>query len=318
MRRRIIVPIDMGGSPSRCIVAPPPGPLPVPETVEAMIGHYATERAPDGAELEVGFYRGGIPTAELLAACGGRPIRVSCNPADLTREDAARLRAAGCEILELEVLSLDPYVLRTCERGYSVGRIKGMLRILAEMGFRTGVHLVPGLPGSDTESALADVRWLAHTGQVDFVRVWPALGFQGATLAEWALDGRWVPLGLPATVVLLAKLLEALDEAKITVARVGLQPGQDIPVPVVAGPTHPNLRGEVEARRFRRRMMEALRENDLGTHAVLRVHPKDLGWAKGTSNINARALRTRLGLTELRIESDPEVTRGTVMVGGKR
>jgi hypothetical protein len=315
MTRRTIVPIDMGGSPSRCVVAPPPVAAPTPDTVAAMIAHYASERAPPGAELEVGFFRGGIPDAAQLEACGGLPVRVSCNPADLSRQAAVRLRSSGCEIIELELLSLDPYVLRCCERGYTVGRVEGMLRHLKRMGFTLGAHLCPGLPGSDAETASSDIRWLAESGFVDFVRVWPALGFQGAVLAEWAQDGRWVPLDIPDAIALLETMMDALDAAGISVARVGLQPGQDIPVEAVAGPVHPNLRGEVETRRFRRRMIAALRDQVLGDEAVLRVHPKDIGWAKGTSNTNARALRTRLGLSAVHIVPDPEVARGTVVVG---
>jgi histone acetyltransferase (RNA polymerase elongator complex component) len=281
-----------------------------------MIDHYASERAPAGSELEVGFFRGGIPDAAQLQACGGLPVRVSCNPADLSRQESQRLRSSGCEIIELEVLSLDPYVLRSCERGYTVGRVEGMIRILAEMGFRIGVHLTPGLPGSDLDSSLADVEKIAAGGAVDFVRVWPALAFQGAGLAGWVQDGRWVPLGLPEAVSLIESMLEALDKASIPVIRVGLQPGQDIPVQAIAGPYHPNLRGEVETRRFRRRMMDALSRSEHGDCAILRVHPKDISWAKGTSNVNARTLRTRLGISEIRIEADPAVARGTVVVGG--
>ena len=315
MTRRIIIPIDMGGSPTRCVVAPPPVASPTPDTVSAMIDHYASERAPAGSELEVGFFRGGIPDDDQLAACGGLPVRVSCNPADLTRQKALRLRSSGCEIIELELLSLDPYVLRCCERTYTVGRVEGMLRHLKRMGFKLGAHLSPGLPGSDADSASSDIRRLAEAGCVDFVRVWPALGFQGAALAEWAQDGRWVPLELPDAVALVERMMDALEAAGIPIIRVGLQPGQDIPVQAVAGPYHPNLRGEVETRRFRRRMIAALRDEVLGEEAVVRVHPKDMGWAKGTSNTNARALRTRLGLSALHIVADPDVARGTVAVG---
>ena len=315
MIRRTIVPIDMGGSPRRCVVAPPATPAPEPETVRAMVAHYGEERAKAGSDLEVAFFRGGIPSDALLQACGGLPIRVSCSPADLTRADATRLKNGGCEVIELEVFSLDPYVLRTCERGYPVGRIRGMLRILSQMGFRVGVDLCPGLPGSDAASALADVAWLAEAGSVSFARVWPALGFEGAELAEWARTGRWVPLGLSAAVALVEDMMEALEAADITVVRVGLQPGQDIPVSAVAGPYHPNLRGEVETRRFQRRMIAALVGVDVDEEAIIRVHPKDISWAKGTSNINARSLRTRLGLSAVHIISDPEVQRGTVAIG---
>jgi len=312
--RPVIVPIDMGGSPSRCIIAPAPTTPPEPATVVAMIDHYRTERLPEGGSLEVAFYRGGIPSDALLEACGGLPVRVSCHPADLGREDATRLKAGGCGTVELEILSFDPYVLRNCRREYTIGRVEGMIRVLQEMGFSIGVHLTPGLPGSDLQTSQMDVARLAEQ-RVDFARLWPALAFEGAALADWVEDGRWMPLSVADAVAVVEVMMEGLEAASIPVARVGLQPGQDIPAQVVAGPYHPNLRGEVETRRFRRRMVQALAKVEAGSSVVVRVHPKDLGWAKGTSNTNARALRTRLGLSAVRIESDPAVDRGTIAVG---
>ncbi len=162
---------------------------------------------------------------------------------------------------------------------------------------------------------MADVRLLIESGHVDFVRLWPALAFEGATLAQWVQEGRWNPPEVPAMVALLERMMDGLEAAGIPVVRVGLHPGQDVPAELIAGPHHPNLRGEVETRRFGRRMIAALAERDTGPTPVIRVHPKDMGWAKGTSNTNARMIRTRLGLADLKIVSDPDVSRGTVAVG---
>jgi len=282
-----------------------------------MVAHYQSERAVAGRAFEVAFFRGGVPSVGLLEACGSLPIRVSCNPSDLTRQDAERIVSAGCEIIEIEALSFDPYVLRSCRRRYTVGRVEGMIKALKAMGVSVGVHLSPGLPGGDEASAMESVSWLESQAEIDFVRVWPALGFEGADLAEWAKDGRWVPWDLPNTVRVLERMVDRLEAANLPVIRIGLQPGQDIPVPAVAGPYHPNLRGEVESRRFQARMLSALGQAEIEENPVVRVHPKDISWAKGTSNINARTLRTRLGLKDLRIEADPEVERGTVAVGAQ-
>ena len=315
MPKRTIVPVDMGGSQSRCVISPPGQVPPKAETVRALIAHYEAERAPQGSDVEVGFFRGGVPGPDLLDACQDYPIRVSCNPADLSRQDALRLHSAGVQTIELEVFSLDPYVLRSNSRDYTVARILGMFRVLSEMGLKVGVHLVPGLPGGDEETSMADVRVLIESGHVDFVRLWPALAFEGATLAQWVQEGRWNPPEVPAMVALLERMMDGLEAAGIPVVRVGLHPGQDVPAELIAGPYHPNLRGEVETRRFGRRMMAALADRDTGPSPVIRVHPKDIGWAKGTSNTNARMIRTRLGLVELKIVSDPDVSRGTVAVG---
>ncbi len=313
----VIVPVDLGGSPSGCAVAPPCTQRPTAELVRALIAHYRDERLKPGEQLQVGFYRGGLPTDELLEACDGLPIRMSFHPSDLDRETAQRLRAANVTTLEVEALSFEPHVLRTACRSYTTTRVIGMLRQLRSMGFGLGVHLVPGLPGTDASGALSDVAAiLSPEGPlVDFVRIWPAIAFEGTLLAQWAAEGRWVPWTVSEAAGVIHQMMDRLDAAGVPVARVGLQPGQDVPAKAVAGPVHPNLRGEVETRRFQCKMAQVLTGVAAGSRVVIRVHPKDLGWAKGTSNANVRTLRTRLGLAEVAIEPDEALPRGIVKRG---
>jgi len=313
--KRRLVPIDLGGSPSLCAVAPPLREPPSADLVAAMIERYREDNP--GVPLEVAFYQGGIPTQNLLEEAKGLPIRLSCHPADLTRAGARYLAEAGTEVVELEVMSFEPHVLRTCQRDYTVGRVGTMCEALNSAGIRVGLHLVPGLPGTDPSGALDDIDALcAGSPPVDFVRIWPALGFEGSLLAKWAANGTWQPWGLPIVIETIDAMMERLDEVGIPVIRVGLQPGQDIPVRAPAGPVHPNLRGEVEARRFRRRIHHAVSGQATGRHVVVCVHPKDLSWAKGTDNANARSVRTTHGLETVEFRTDPSLERGTVRLGG--
>jgi hypothetical protein len=315
--RRLIVPVDLGGSPTPCRVRPPLRPAPAPEVVHALIEHYARDRAPaGGVRLEVAFFHGGVPDDALLAACRPYPVRVSCSPADLGRDDAARLVAAGVETIELEVLTFDAAVLRGLARAYAPARALAMLAGLRARGVRVGVTLMPGLPGSIHAGALADADRLARADPplADFVRVTPALAFAGSGLEALAASGAWVPMRLGEAVTTCAAILDRFEDAGLPVVRVGMQPGHDVPVAAVAGPVHPGLRGLVEARRYRRRMQEALVAVPRSRPAVLRVNPKDVAWARGTANANVRALRAALGLPGLRVEPDPGVDRGVVEV----
>jgi histone acetyltransferase (RNA polymerase elongator complex component) len=277
------------------------------------------ERFPD-ADLEVAFFHGGVPTQALLEATKGLPIRLSCNPADLDRESAATLKAAGCLTIELEAMTLDPHVLRTCNRDYTTTRVRNMARTLRAEGFSIGLHLVPGLPGSDVEGALNDARSLIDTegAWVDFVRIWPALAFEGSTLDKWAKNGRWQPHDTSAMVDILTAIVDICAAGQIDIARVGIQPGQDIPVRATAGPVHPNIRGEVESRRFGARLFRQLHGTAEGADIVVQVHPKDLSWAKGTSNVNARSARTRYKLGSLQFATDESVSRGELRIAATK
>jgi hypothetical protein len=315
--RRVIVPVDLGGSTFRCVVAPPPTAPPNAQVVSALIAHYRSERLGPDDSLEVGFYRGGLPEDALLEVCEGLPIRVGLHPADLNRAAAEHLFDAGVRTIEVEALSFDPHVLRTVARNYTTTRVFAMFRSLREMGFSVGAHLVPGLPGTDEAGAINDVDAILQPAEpmVDFVRIWPAIAFEGSGLARWAAEGRWHPWSVSKAVGVIHRMMDRFDAAGVPVIRVGLQPGQDVPARAVAGPVHPNLRGEVETLRFQARMERVLAGVSAGKRVVIRVNPKDLGWAKGTSNSNARELRNRLGLAEVEIEADKRVERGDVKRG---
>jgi len=316
-RRQLVVPIDLGGSPVRCRLRPPLRPPPAPETVSALVEHYRSERSGE-AELpvEVAFFHGGCPSESLVEAAGPYSLRLSCSPADVERHDIERLRDDGLSTVEVELLSLHRSVLSACRRGYTASRALSLLQGLRELGLRVGAVLAPGLPASSHDGVLADARRLCGgDGEgplVDFVRILPTLAWAGSGLSATLADGRWRPMSLGEAVTTCADLLDVFDDAGVAVARVGLQPGADLPVRAVAGPVHPNLRGLVEVRRFRQRMTRALDRAPRGHPAVLAVHPKDLSWAKGTANENLRYLRARHRLAGLRVRTESDQPRGSV------
>lgn len=310
--KRVLVPVDLGGSPTRCEVAPPPQPPPTPEVVAALVAHYAAERTPPDASLEVSFFGGGVPSDALLEAAGPWPIRLSCSPADLSQQDADRLLSRGVRLIELEALTLAESPLRQLKRGYTAARVLSMRQGLLRKGVAVALTLMPGLPGTDHASALDDVERALNpdAGPLEHVRLYPALALEGAGLARWVEEGRWRPMRLGEAVTTLVALMDRLDRAGVPVARVGLQPGQDLRARVVAGPHHPNLRGLVETRRYRRRLAQALEGAEPGEEVILAVNPKDLSVARGTANQNVRALRAALSLDQLSVVADPSVPRG--------
>lgn len=315
MSRPVIVPVDLGGSPTACHVRPPLRTPPTPALVSALIAHYRAERAPAGAPLEVAFFHGGTPSDALLQAAEGCAIRVSCSPADLSRAEAARLWDRGVRTLELEALTFHTRTLKLLRRGYAGPMVVTQLTGLRAQGFRLGVTLAPGLPGTSHDLALDDVAQLvdrAEAPRADFVRIYPALALEGSELAALAEDERWTPMHLGEAVTTVVEMTDRLSRLGIAVARVGLQPGQDVPARAVAGPTHPNLRQLVEVRRFRRRMAAALTHVPEGSQVELSVNPRDLAWAKGTANENIRSLRARLSLQGLQVRPDDAVSRGEV------
>ena len=312
MSRPTIIPVDLGGSPTACWRRPPLRPRPTPELVAALITHYRTERTVRGP-LQVGFFHGGLPEPALLEAVGALPSRVACSPADLSRAEAQRLWESGVRTIELTVGSLDARVLRTNRIGVRAEVFPVMLDELFALGFSVGVVLHPGLPDSSHQTALAGAHTLAaRSAVVDFVRIEPALALEGSRLSALAASERWEPMQLSEAVTTTLAMVEILEDAGIQIARLGLQPGQDIPCRATAGPLHPNLRQLVEVRRFYTRMAHELALVPRGSAVELQVNPRDLSWAKGTANANVRALRAERALSALRICPDEAIPRGDV------
>lgn len=316
--RPLIVPVDLGGSPRRCAVMPPPRDPPDRALVRALVAHYRTERARPGQPLEVAFFHGGLPHRGLLAEARDCALRLACHPGDLQPAVLQRLWDQGVRTLELEALSLQGAVLRDLGRSPSGDALKRLILGTRDRGFKVGVHLWPGLPGYGHDAAMEDLAWLCAGGspRVDFVRILPALGLAGTELADWARQGRWTPMDLGQAVTTTVDMLDACASAGLAVARVGLQPRPDLGVDAVAGPAHPNLRALAEQRRFRRRMDAALQLAPRTRPAELRVHPADLSWARGHAGANIRALRAAHGLPGLRLRPDPSLARGEVRLAG--
>jgi histone acetyltransferase (RNA polymerase elongator complex component) len=212
-------------------------------------------------------------------------------------------------------MSFDFYVFWSIEWDYMIGRVAKMIHALAGMDFSVGVHLVPGLPGGDAVGAIGDVGTVAALG-ANFLRIWPALALEGSLLSAWAQDGRWQPWSVDEAIDAVGQMVSMARAKSLPVIRVGIQPGHDIPVRATAGPVHPNLRGEVEMVRFSSLLEAALPRVVTDTEVVFVVHPKDLSWAKGTSNSNARHIRTSHGIETVRFRVDETVPRGTVRAEG--
>jgi histone acetyltransferase (RNA polymerase elongator complex component) len=265
-------------------------------------------------ELQFAFFHGGFPDKTQLAAASRYPIRLSAHPIDITQDLAKRLQEAGGVCVELEAMTFDPHILRTCRRGYTINRVRTIGSGLSKMGFKVGVHLVPGLPAGDAELAIRDAERVSEMPWVDFVRIWPALGFHGAEITQWAKNGSWIPWDTGLCINVVAEMMETLRESNTPVIRVGIQPGQDIPVRAHVGPYHPNLRGEVESQRFGSRLIKAMSKVKEGDHVTIQVNEKDVTWLKGTSNINIKRCQRLYRPSKIQVETNSDTMRGSINI----
>lgn len=308
--KRVLVPIDLGGSATSCILSPPRRQQPNAERIEALIDRYK-ERF--GQVDEVFFVHGGLPTPIQSAACGGIPIRLSLSPAEFGDSDVyTRLMAIpNLVCVELEGLTAEDAVLQFCERGYTRRDQEGVIRRLRELKLRIGYVVSTGLPKGE-ELCQGDMDWLIEQ-RPDFVRIYPAQAWEGSKLSDLGRVGRW-RVNDNETVHQVREWFSVLDAENIEVVRVGQQSMHDIPYKAVLGPRVDALRMRVSSLRFFDQMAGVIASSAQSHQIVLVVNPKDLAMAKGIENDNIRRLRSRLDFADIRLIVDERVRRGDVQL----
>jgi histone acetyltransferase (RNA polymerase elongator complex component) len=262
-------------------------------------------------------------------------IRISTRPDGIDAECLDLLRSSGVTTVEVGAQSLDDEVLLRSRRGHTAADTVRALLLLKDRGFKTGLHLMAGLPG-DSPGRFAETIDRAIALHPDTVRIHPTIVLRDTPLAEAFREGNYSPLGLADAVDLCKNALKKLTAAGIPVIRLGLQTTRELEEPgaVVAGPFHPAFRSLVETALFLEMAAALLehagRENGFpavspaetgaGRQAVhFTLSPADVSNFCGRRRENIDLLKRRFHLKDIRIASDPALPRHTlVLTAGKR
>lgn len=176
-----------------------------------------------------------------------RGIRISTRP-DYIHQDAVELlKEFRVTTVELGAQSLDDAVLQASMRGHSAADVISAISLLKKNGFKSGIHLMAGLPGDTPEGFLKTVDHVIAL-RPDTVRIHPTIVLSDTILATLYEQERYVPLSLSMAVRLCGDALNRLNKANIPVIRLGLQttPSMEKPGAIVAGPYHPAFRDLVK------------------------------------------------------------------------
>ena len=120
-------------------------------------------------------------------------------------ETALRL---GATRVELGLQSTHDDVLALVHRGHTDGESREALARAKRAGLKVGVHMMPGLPGSDVDRDLESFRTLFDDPayRPDFLKIYPTLVLEGTALHAMWSSGRYTPLTLEQTVDLVARV----------------------------------------------------------------------------------------------------------------
>jgi histone acetyltransferase (RNA polymerase elongator complex component) len=262
-------------------------------------------------------------------------IRISTRPDEIDAERLDLLRSFGVATVEVGAQSLDDEVLLASRRGHTTADTVRALRLLKERGFKTGIHLMAGLPGDSPEKFAGTISQSIAL-RPDTVRIQPTLVLRDTPLAEAFRRGEYRPLDLAEAVDLAKRALRALRAAGIPLIRLGppTTRGLEEPGAVVAGPFHPAFRSLVETALFLETasaLIEAAGQ-DGGTHAAspadtgvgqtavrFTLCPADISDFCGPRRENIVLLKRRFHLGDILIASDPALPRHSLdLAAGKR
>ncbi|MDD4587016.1 MAG: radical SAM protein [Heliobacteriaceae bacterium] len=244
------------GCPGRCIYCNQagltgrqglPGQVEIDQTVKSYLEHVRADVRSTG-QHEIAFFGGSFTSlpvpvqTELLTAAKRwcqrgvvRGIRVSTRPDGIDPAVISRLQRYGVCTVELGAQTMNPAVLRVINRGHPVQATVRAVKLLRGAGFKTGVHLMTGLPGEDEAGclwSLQEIIWL----RPDFLRIHPTLVLKNSELAEKWRTGEYQPWEWGRTLRLLTKMAAWCAKARIPVVRWGLMPGELCREACLAGP----------------------------------------------------------------------------------
>jgi len=333
----LIIPIFImnSGCPHRCIFCNQKitaGNFPAKITKEffdAEVKSYLAWNKDKSKNVEIAFYggsfTGGDPVyqEELLSMAYSYiqkglvdSVRISTRPDYISEENLAVLKKYNVTTIEIGAQSFVEEVLRSVRRGHDSAAIVNAMKILKENGFRTGLHLMAGLPKDTKEGFIYSLDKTIEL-HPDTVRIHPVIVFKETALAQEFKNGKYKTLPLSEAVELCCIAWQKLSLAGIRVIRMGVQitPEMEKEGAVLAGPVHPAFGSLVLSSVFYSNIIKLLKNI---SHAASELHfylsERDISNFRGLNNINITAIKKLYPRANLIVESISGRSRGEISV----
>lgn len=273
-----------------------------PSAVPPLIDEHLRTIDPGKFSIELGFFGGSFtglkPGKQQAYLETARPyledgrisgIRVSTRPDYIDRDVLRLLKSNGVTTIELGAQTMDEYVLQQSRRGHTVDETRQASSMIVNAGFKLGLQMMVGLPGSSAESEIATAHEFVTLGASE-TRIYPVVVLRETQLEELYRQGKFRPLGLDEAAVRTAHLLEYFSEQGVIVLRTGLHPSDELLSgdSLVAGPFHPAFGSMAKSRLWHRKLLPLTARE--GEDLLLSVNPGSLADAAGYRKENRNML----------------------------
>src|SRR5438132_1688836 len=114
----------------------------------------------------------------------------------------------GATRVELGIQTTHEDVLARVHRGHTDAQSREAMLLAKDAGLKIGVHMMPGLPGSDPDRDMESFRVLFEDPayRPDFLKIYPTLVLPGTALHALWKSGRYTPLSTEEAVELIARV----------------------------------------------------------------------------------------------------------------
>jgi histone acetyltransferase (RNA polymerase elongator complex component) len=299
------------------------------EFFESEVKSYLDWNRDKSRKVEIAFYGGsftGVAPSyqeELLSWAHSfiqrrlvNSIRISTRPDYISENNLPLLKKYGVNTVEIGAQSFIDEVLQFAQRGHDAAATEKAMIILKDHGFRTGLHLMAGLPIDTKEGFIYSLDKTIEL-KPDTVRIHPVIVFGGTALAEELRKGEYKPLELSDAVELCCLAWEKLSAAGIRIIRIGVQltPEMEKDGAVLAGPIHPALGSLVISSIFYDHIINLLDKISPDTKELrFNLSERDMSNFRGLNNMNISAIKKLYPRTNLIVESIIGQKRGKISV----
>ncbi|KAK1947204.1 Elongator complex protein 3 [Phytophthora citrophthora] len=139
-------------------------------------------------------------------------ITLETRPDCITPEELRRFRRYGCTRVQLGIQHTDDGILKKINRGHTLAEAVQAMKLLRDCCYKTDIHLMPNLPGSDPEKDRAMFEYVLHSPnlQADQWKIYPCEITPWTVIKKWYDEGSYVPYSED-------KLIELLMDVKAEV-----------------------------------------------------------------------------------------------------
>jgi len=239
--------------------------------------------------------------------------RISTRPDALDEETLSLLKEYDVKTIEIGVQSMIDEVLFLSRRGHRAEDTITATSRLRRWSFEVGIHLMIGLPG-DTDNRFLETLDRVIDLKPDFVRIHPTLVLKGSPLEILWRDGNYSPLSLEEAVYWLKRGILKLERSGIRVARVGLQPTEELERYYLAGPYHPALHQLVDSEIAFDMAKHLLQIHPEESKPLFLCHPKEVSNLRGQRNRNILNLKNQFHLKEILVQNREDIPRGSLIL----